>query len=313
MGADEPQEIRRAVSGAAAVAIRDIVSKNPVAAGHFDGREATEVVARGDVTIVYFGDEWTSATMPRWIEGVPEIRALAGLPPVSATDDPELTALRAARRRRHEPEAAGHAPDFSPPAAPEPDPALTVADLRRADGPGPVDVAEALEDLRGLEGGLNSDCVIVEKGERFIVERPAARGNYKVSRPSGATIGFVAPTGKVRRVGNWETYEETAPAAPEVKAADHEPPAGASPLEIVVRRDIKPQNRTHRCGEHLTDEQIGESQERALPLCESRPVAWRTSVAAAVLSNGTRIACVGRTEAEAETMRRAAESQKEPR
>lgn len=47
--------------------------------------------------------------------------------------------------------------------------------------------------------------------------------------------------------------------------------------------------------------------------CESRPVAWRTSVAAAVLSNGTRIACVGRTEAEAETMRRAAESQKEPR
>lgn len=112
--------------------------------------------------------------------------------------------------------AAGHAPDFSPPAAPEPDPALTVADLRRADGPGPVDVAEALEDLRGLEGGLNSDCVIVEKGERFIVERPAARGNYKVSRPSGATIGFVAPTGKVRRVGNWETYEETAPAAPVV-------------------------------------------------------------------------------------------------
>lgn len=72
MGADEPQEIRRAVSGAAAVAIRDIVSKNPVAAGHFDGREATEVVARGDVTIVYFGDEWTSATMPRWIEGVPQ-------------------------------------------------------------------------------------------------------------------------------------------------------------------------------------------------------------------------------------------------
>jgi DNA-directed RNA polymerase subunit RPC12/RpoP len=182
MGADEPQEIRRAVSGAAAVAIRDIVSKNPVAAGHFDGREATEVVARGDVTIVYFGDEWTSATMPRWIEGVPEIRALAGLPPVSATDDPELTALRAARRRRHEPES--------------------------------------------------------EDGQHYVCGR---------------------------------------------------------------------------CGEHLTDEQIGESQERALPLCESRPVAWRTSVAAAVLSNGTRIACVGRTEAEAETMRRAAESQKEPR
>lgn len=125
-----------------------------------------------------------------------------------------------------------------------------------------------------------------------------------------------------------------------------------------LRHEPESENGSHyvcgRCGEHLTDEQIGESQDEALTPCEVRPVAWRSAspgeaaplrlptraavaeafgeerargvervlgpiegpaqpytlpVATAVLPSGHRLACVGRTEEEAESMRAAAESQ----
>ncbi len=85
-----------------------------------------------------------------------------------------------------------------------------------------------------------------------------------------------------------------------------------------------------RCGEHLTDDQIGESQDEALTPCEPCPVAWRIGpprdfititckhpghpeapplhVATAQIGQ-RRLACVGETPEQAEAMRRAAESQ----
>ncbi len=50
-------------------------------------------------------------------------------------------------------------------------------------------------------------------------------------------------------------------------------------MEPTKRHEPESEDGSHyvcgRCGEHLTDEQIGESQDEALTPCEPRPVAWR--------------------------------------
>lgn len=84
-------------------------------------------------------------------------------------------------------------------------------------------------------------------------------------------------------------------------------------MEPTKRHEPESEDGSHyacgRCGERLTDEQIGESQDAALPLCVPRPVAWRSTVATVVTDNRTRIACVGATPEQAEEMRAAGQAQ----